>query len=509
MVQAIIIVVAVLVALVVGAVLGLFLRSTVVGKRLDSAKQEAGRALEEAEGKTRQMLLDAREESLQIRNQTEAELKERRREVQRQESRLVQREETLDKRNETLEKREQSLTGKEQQQQKALEEVATLKSQELTRLEGIASLSLADAQEQLFKRAEDEMKHELSRRYYELEQEMKETADQKARKIITLAVQRLASDVVSETTTTVVPLPNDEMKGRLIGREGRNIRALESLTGVDIIVDDTPEVVTISCFDPIRREVARLTLQKLIMDGRIHPARIEEMVERSQKEIEESVQQEGEKAVLEVGVRGLNPELVKLLGHLKYRYSYGENVLKHSTEVAHISGMLAAEIGANVQVAKTAGLLHDIGKAVSHEVEGPHAEIGAEMAKKYGIPPAIQLAIMEHHDEERGSLEAFVVAAADAISAARPGARKESLEHYVKRLEALEKVAMEFPGIERAYAIQAGREMRIAVQSDHVDDVGAANLARSIAKKVEESLVYPGQIKITVIRETRSVEYAR
>ena len=324
-----------------------------------------------------------------------------------------------------------------------------------------------------------------------------------------MAIQRLATDVVSEHTTSVVALPNDDMKGRLIGREGRNIKMLESLTGVDVIIDDTPEVVTISCFDPVRREIARLALQNLIQDGRIQPARIEDMVERARKEIEETIQKEGERATFEAGVAGLNPELVKVLGRLKYRYSYGENVLQHAVEVSLLSGMLAAEIGANVEIAKSGGLLHDIGKALTHEVSGPHAEIGADIAEKYNLHPEVHKAIMEHHDEERGSVEAFLVAAADAISAARPGARKETLEHYVKRLEALEGVATSFSGIEKVFAIQAGREVRIMVKPDNIDDLASTILARDIAKKIESDLVFPGQIKVTVIRETRSVEYAR
>jgi ribonuclease Y len=319
----------------------------------------------------------------------------------------------------------------------------------------------------------------------------------------------LASDVVSEHTTSVVALPNDEMKGRLIGREGRNIKMLESLTGVDVIIDDTPGVVTVSCFDPVRREMARLALKNLIQDGRIQPARIEDVVERAQKEMEETIQREGERATFDSGVTGLNPDLVKLLGRLKYRYSYGENVLQHAVEVSLLAGMIAAEIGADIQVAKAGGLLHDIGKALTHEVDGPHAEIGADIAKKFGIHPEVHRAIMEHHDEDRGSVEAFLVAAADAISAARPGARKETLEHYVKRLQALEGVATSFSGIEKAFAIQAGREVRIMVKPDDIDDVAATNLSRDIAKKIEEDLVFPGQIKVTVIRETRSVEYAR
>ena len=391
----------------------------------------------------------------------------------------------------------------------ASQELNSLKQQQVKQLEEVARLTAAEAKEILFKKSEDQIKHELARRYRELEQEMKEDADQQARRIVTLAIQRLATDVVSEHTTSVVALPNDEMKGRLIGREGRNIKVLEALTGVDVIIDDTPEVVTISCFDPVRRETARLALQNLVQDGRIQPARIEDMVERAQKEMEETIQREGERAIFESGVTGLSPDLVKILGRLKYRYSYGENVLQHAVEVSLLSGMLAAEVGAKIDIAKAGGLLHDIGKAMTHEVDGPHAEIGAEIARKYGIHPEVHRAIMEHHDEERGSVEAFLVATADAISASRPGARKETLEHYVKRLEALEGVANSFSGIEKSFAIQAGREVRIMVKPERVDDLASSTLARDIAKKIENDLVFPGQIKVTVIRETRTVEYAR
>ena len=507
--SAIYMVLAVLGALGVGTAIGYLLRQVLVGKRRRAAQEQARQIIAEAEEKHRQVLLEAREESLQIRSSAEKEIRERLLEMQRQERRRAQREESLEKRIANVEHREQAVAQKEQQQNRTGEELEALKAEHLHRLEELASITQQEAQQQIFQRAEEAAKHELARRYFELEQEMRQQADQKAKEAIATSIQRLATDVVSESTTSVVPLPNDEMKGRLIGREGRNIRTLESLTGVDIIVDDTPEVVTISCFDPVRREVARLALQKLIMDGRIQPARIEEMVERAQKEVEESIQQEGEKVVFEVGVRGLHPELVKLLGRLRYRYSYGENVLKHSVEVAHLAGMLAGEIGTDVETAKIAGLLHDIGKALSHEADGGHAEIGAEAVRKYEVPDVIYQAIKEHHDPQMSTVEGFLVAAADAISAARPGARRESLEQYVRRLETLEKVAKEFPGIDKAFAIQAGRELRIMVKPDKVDDMEASNLARNIAKEIESSLVYPGQIKVTVIRETRSVGYAR
>ena len=455
------------------------------------------------------MLLDAREESLKVRSSMEAELSERRKELQNQEKRHTQREEGLERKVQSLDSKEKALEATEAGLNGAKSELEEIKAQQLKQLEETARLTFGEAKDLLFKKSEDEMKQELARRYYELERETKEEADQNARKVITLAIQRLASDVVSSHTTSVVHLPSDDMKGRLIGREGRNIKMIESLTGVDVIIDDTPEVVTISCFDPVRRETARLALQNLVQDGRIQPARIEDMVGRAQKEMEENIQVEGEKATLDAAVAGLDPEIMKLLGRLRYRYSYGENVLMHSVEVSRIAGMLAGEIGANIEVSKAGGLLHDIGKALTHEVTGPHAEIGAEIAKKFGIHPEVHRAIMEHHDEERGSVEAFLVAAADAISAARPGARKETLEQYVKRLHALEEVATGFSGVEKAFAIQAGREVRVMVKPESLDDYAATMLARDVAKKITDDLVFPGQIKVTVIRETRSIEYAR
>ena len=486
-----------------------FLADLTGAGRLKAAKEEAQRTIVSAEEQKRQMLLEAREEGLRIRSSTDAELKERRKELQRQEQRHSQREGNLERKTESLERQENTLVVREGALETANQELNSLKQQQIKQLEEVARLTATEAREILFKKSEDGIKHELAIRYRELERQMKEEADQQARRVVTLAIQRLATDVVSEHTTSVVALPNDEMKGRLIGREGRNIKVLEGLTGVDVIIDDTPEVVTISCFDPVRRETARLALQNLVQDGRIQPARIEDMVERAQKEMDETIQREGEKAIFESGVTGLSPDLVKILGRLKYRYSYGENVLQHAVEVSLLSGMLAAEIGAKIDIAKAGGLLHDIGKALTHEVDGPHAEIGAEIARKYGIHPEVHRAIMEHHDEERGSVEAFLVATADAISASRPGARKETLEHYVKRLEALEGVANSFSGIEKAFAIQAGREVRIMVKSENIDDLASSTLARDIAKKIEDDLVFPGQIKVTVIRETRTVEYAR
>jgi len=486
-----------------------FLADLAGAGRLKAAKEEAQRVLTEAEEEKRRTVLNAREEALRIQADTQTEVKEARKELQASERRHAQREESLERKVQSLENRETHLQNKEDDLDQVRQELTNLKDQQLKQLEVVARISFDEAKDVLFKKVEDETKLELAKRYSEIDRQIKEESDITARKVITLAIQRLASDVVSERTTSVIKLPNDEMKGRLIGREGRNIRVLENLTGVDVIIDDTPEVVTISCFDPIRREIARLTLENLVQDGRIQPARIEDMVERSKKEIEETIHKAGEKAVFESGVTGLNPDLIKLLGRLKYRYSYGENVLQHAVEVSLLSGMMAAEIGANIDVSKSGGLLHDIGKALTHEVDGPHAEIGADVAKKYGLHPEVHRAIMEHHDEERGSVEAFLVASADAISAARPGARKENAEHYVKRLKELEEVAESFPGIEKVFAIQAGREVRIMVKPDNIDDNASLVLARDIAKKVEEDLIFPGQIKITVIRETRSVEFAR
>ena len=480
-----------------------------IGEKRRAAEEEASTLIAEAEEQKRTLILEAREEGQKIRESIEAELKDRRQEIQRQEKRHSQREETLEKKLQASDQEERRLANKQQELENARGELDQLKEQGLQQIQSLARLTEAEAKAMVMAKAESESKYDLALRYREIDRQMKEEADQTARKVVTLAIHRLATDVVSEHTTSSIRLPNDEMKGRLIGREGRNIRALEALTGVDVIIDDTPEMVTISCFDPVRRETARLALEQLIKDGRIHPARIEEIVERVQQEIDETIKSEGERAVFEAGVRGLNPEIVKLLGRLRYRYSYGENVLRHSVEVSLIAGMLAAEIGANIEVSKAGGLLHDIGKAATHEVDGPHAEIGADIARKWGINAEVHRAIMEHHDEERGSVEAFLVASADAISASRPGARRESVELYAKRLTDLEEVAGSFPGVQKTFAIQAGREVRIMVKPDNMDDVACTALARDIVKKIEETLVFPGQIKITVIRETRSVEYAR
>lgn len=492
-----------------GVMFWMHLQSKKDGKRIDNAREAATAVISQAEDEKRKILLVGQEEVLKLRTEGEQDIKEQRQELNRTERRYSQRQEQMDQKTEALDKQQSGLVAREEELQAALKKADDFKLEQIKALEEISGLNVANARELVLKKGEEEAQHDLARRYYELEKESKARADENARRIITLAINRLATDVVSETTTSVVSLPNDEMKGRLIGREGRNIRALESLTGVDVVIDDTPEVVTISCFDPVRREIARISLEKLISDGRIQPARIEEMVNRAQEEVEQTIWKAGEEATFEVGISGIEPELVRLLGQLKFRYSYGENVLKHSIEVALLSGMLAAEVGADIQLAKLGGLLHDVGKAVTHEVAGPHAEIGADLAHKYGVNENSRISIREHHDDEHSTIESFLVASADAISAARPGARKESLEQYVKRLKDLEDAATSFAGVERAFAIQAGREVRVVVKPADIGDAESATLARNIAKKVETDLVFPGQIKVTVIRETRNVEIAR
>ena len=502
-------VLAVLIGLVVGALGGYLVRQLVTGRRVEAARTEAAQILEDAAEQERKLLIDAKEETLRIRSEVESEARERRGELQRVERRLVNREENLDGRGSNLERREKGLAQKEEAIEGREKELEELKETEIQRLESVSNLSIDEAKELLMRRADEDVQHELARRYRDQELQWREEADDKARNILALAVHRLASDVVSEASVTSVPLPNDDMKGRLIGREGRNIRAIEKATGVDLIIDDTPEAVTLSCFDPIRREVARIAVGKLIADGRIHPARIEEMVAKTEKEVADTVRKVGEQTILDLEVRGLHPEMIKLLGRLKFRYSFGENVLMHSIEVSRLAAMIASEMGANVKVAKVGGLLHDIGKALSHEVEGPHAEIGAAVAARHEVSGPICTSIAEHHNDDMTTIESFIVAAADAISAARPGSRSDTVEHYIKRLEALEEVARAFDGVEKCYAIQAGREVRVLVRPQSVDDVGATKLARDIVRKIEETLAYPGQIKVTVIRESRAVDYAR
>lgn len=490
------------------------MRRYVVEARLASAEREAQRIIAEAEkvaeAKKKEAVLEAKEEVFRLKKEAEQENRERRMEIQRLERRLLQKEEALDRKIENIEKKEEALNKKEAELDRMREELARLIEQHRSELERISGLSTEEAKEILLAEVEKEVRQETAMLIKEIETQAREEADKRAKEIITQAIQRCAADHVAETTVTVVNLPNDEMKGRIIGREGRNIRTLETLTGVDLIIDDTPEAVILSGFDPIRREVARIALEKLILDGRIHPARIEEMVEKAQREVEAQIREQGEQAAFEAGVHGLHPELVRLLGRLKFRTSYGQNVLKHSIEVAQLAGLMAAELGVDVQLAKRAGLLHDIGKAVDHEVEGPHVTIGAELAKKYRESPEVIHAIAAHHgDIEPKTIEAVLVQAADAISAARPGARRETLEAYIKRLEKLEEIANSFEGVEKSYAIQAGREIRVMVKPEKVDDIAAVKLVREIAKKIEAELEYPGQIKVVVIREVRAVDYAK
>lgn len=490
------------------------MRRYVVEARLASAEKEAQRIIAEAEkvaeAKKKEAVLEAKEEVFRLKKEAEQENRERRMEIQRLERRLLQKEEALDRKIENIEKKEEALNKKEAELERMREELARLIEQHRSELERISGLSTEEAKEILLAEVEKEVRQETAMLIKEIETQAREEADKRAKEIITQAIQRCAADHVAETTVTVVNLPNDEMKGRIIGREGRNIRTLETLTGVDLIIDDTPEAVILSGFDPIRREVARIALEKLILDGRIHPARIEEMVEKAQREVEAQIREQGEQAAFEAGVHGLHPELVRLLGRLKFRTSYGQNVLKHSIEVAQLAGLMAAELGVDVQLAKRAGLLHDIGKAVDHEVEGPHVTIGAELAKKYRESPEVIHAIAAHHgDIEPKTIEAVLVQAADAISAARPGARRETLEAYIKRLEKLEEIANSFEGVEKSYAIQAGREIRVMVKPEKVDDIAAVKLVREIAKKIEAELEYPGQIKVVVIREVRAVDYAK
>ena len=495
---------------IVAFVLGFLLKQYLAEKQIKTAQANAERTLEEAKARQREMLLEAKDEALRQRAAVEAENRERRAELLRQERRLQQREENLDHKLEATERRERALAAKEQEIQQLQTEAESLKKQQLKELERISALTQAEARELLLKAIEGEVQQDAARRIREIEAEAKAEGDRRAREIIATAIQRYAADQVAESTVSVVPLPNDEMKGRIIGREGRNIRALEQATGVDLVVDDTPEAVILSAYDPVRREIARVALNKLILDGRIHPGRIEEVVNKAKQEVEAVIVEEGEQAAIKAGVHGLTPELIKILGRLKWRTSYGQNVLMHSLEVAHLAAMMATELGADVNIARTAGLLHDIGKAVDHEVEGPHALIGADIAKRMGRSPKIVHAIAAHHgEEEPTTVEAVLVQAADAISGARPGARRETLESYVKRLEALETVANSFEGVDKSFAIQAGRELRIIVKPEAIDDLTATRLARDICKKIEESLEYPGQIKVTVIRETRAVDYAK
>lgn len=503
-----------IIGIVVGTLVGYIIRKKSAEKRIGSAEAQARRLLEDAmrnaEAKRKEMILEAKEKILADKNEFDSEVKERRAELSRQENRLNQKEENIDRKTEAFERKEEDLARKVKENEELGEKVKAIREEQIKLLEKISGYSAEEARALLIKNLEDEVRHEQAQKLMELEAEYKEEADKKAKDIISLAIARCASDHVSEATISVVALPNDDMKGRIIGREGRNVRAIENLTGVELIIDDTPEVITISGFDPIRREIARLSLEKLISDGRIHPTRIEETVEKARKEVEASIKQAGEKATFEIGVHGLNFELVKLLGRLKFRTSYGQNVLTHSMEVAELAGVIAGELGADVTLAKRAGLLHDIGKALTAEIEGSHVQIGVDVVKKYKESKEIVHAIEAHHgDVEAHSIIAVIVQAADAISAARPGARRENLENYIKRLEKLEEIAKSFDGVEKTFAIQAGREVRIMVKPEQINDDRMALVAREIVKKIESEMEYPGQIKVNLIRESRVVDYAK
>ena len=502
------------VCLAIGVLGGWIGRKRIGEAEIGSAEAKAQSIIDEAvklgETKKKEALIEAKEEILQNKNETERELKERRAEISRLERKNAQKEEALDRKHEAIDRKEEALNRKMKENTEAAEEIERLKAQEITVLEQLSSLTAAEAKNELISKIEEEAKLDAAKRVIEIEQQSREEADAKATNIITLAIQRLSADMVSEAPVSVVNLPNDEMKGRIIGREGRNIRTIETLTGVDLIIDDMPEAITLSSFDPIRREVARLALEKLIADGRIHPARIEEMVEKSRREVDAIIKQAGERAVFEVGIHGINAEMVRLLGRLKFRTSYGQNVLNHSIEVALLSGMIADELGADPVLAKRAGLLHDIGKALTQEVEGSHVQLGVDIARKYKENKEVIHAIEAHHgDVEPQTLTALIVDAADDLSAARPGARREDLENYIKRLQKLEEIAGSFPGVDKTFAIQAGREIRIMVKPEEVSDERMVLVAKDIVKKIENELEYPGQIKVSIIRESRAIDYAK
>lgn len=499
-----------LVGLLVGAGAGFLVRRRAEGTSLQQAEEQASRILTEAETRQKELLLEAKEETLSLRNSLEAELKERRTEAARIEQRLTQKEENLDRKVEALERREQSVRDREAQIEQLRSEAEEMRHRQATELERVANLTVDEARQQLMAAVEVEIRDEASRRVREIEREVEATAGPRARKILATAIQRYASEVTAETTVSVVPIPSDDMKGRIIGREGRNIRAIEAATGVDLIIDDTPDAVTVSAFDPVRREIARQTLSMLVQDGRIHPTRIEEAVNKARRDVEATMHEAAEAAAVEAGVLNLHPEVLKVFGRLRYRTSYGQNVMRHSIETGHIAAMIAREIGADVEIARAGGFLHDLGKAVDHEVEGTHAIIGADIARRFKVRDAIAHCIEAHHEEvEPRSVEAVIVMMADAISGGRPGARRESLEAYIKRLETLESIAKSYKGVEAAFAIQAGREIRVIVKPEIIDDLEAMRIARDVSQKIEETMEYPGQIKVTVVRETRATEYAR
>jgi ribonuclease Y len=510
MLATILIVIAGLAGLLIGAGVGFLARRRRDGTSQQAAEEQANRILVEAESKQKELLLRAREEELDRRNALEKEIRERRSEANRLEERLVQREETLEKKADALERRDERLKEREAALDELREQAEALLGGRRAELERVSNLTSSEAREQLLREVESEIRDEASRRVREMEHEAQERGAERARKILATAIQRYTAEVVAETTVSVVPIPSDEMKGRVIGREGRNIRAIEAATGVDVIIDDTPDAITVSAFDPVRREVARLALSTLVQDGRIHPTRIEEAVARAQREVEATMREAAEEAAAEAGVLNLHPEVLKVFGRLRYRTSYGQNVMRHSIETGHIAAMIAREIGANVDVARTGGFLHDLGKAVDHEVEGTHAMIGADIARRFNVREPIAHCIEAHHEEvEPSSVEAVIVMMADAISGGRPGARRESLEAYIKRLETLENIAKQYKGVEAAFAIQAGREVRIIVKPEAVDDLEAMRIARDVSQEIESTMEYPGQIKVTVVRETRATEYAK
>ena len=510
----ILIIVGVLLGLALGFAFGISYRKKVAEREIGSAEAEATRLINEAirsgENRKKEMLLEAKDEIHKSRTEHDKEVKERRAELSKQERRLQQKEETLDKKTDAFERKEEELAKKVAEVAQAREEAEAVKKAHMATLEKISGLTQEQAKQFLLSSVEEEVRHETAMKIKEIEQQLKDESDEKAREILSIAIQRCAADHAAEATVSVVPLPNDEMKGRIIGREGRNIRTLETITGVDLIIDDTPEAITVSSFDPVRREVARLALEKLIADGRIHPTRIEDMVEKARREVDRTIREEGERACYETGVHGLNPELIKILGRQKYRTSYGQNVLNHSIEVSHIAGLMASELGVDVTLAKRAGLLHDLGKSIDHEVEGSHVQLGADLVRKYKENPVIVNAVEAHHgDVEPKTVIAVLVQAADAVSAARPGARRENVENYIRRLQKLEELTGSYPGVEKAFAIQAGREVRIMVKPEVVSEDNMILLARDVAKKIEAELEYPGQIKVNVIRETKAVEYAK